>query len=282
MWPFTGGCHYDAGCDKYQNECGSCPILMSSKNNDISRKIIRKKLNVFKSKEEITVVGLSKWLADCARKSAVFKNENVINLPNPIDTNQFKSIDKEVARDILNLPQDKRLVLFGAINATGDARKGFKELSSAIQLIDNDNVELFVFGSSTPKESQNFNRNVHYLGHIYDDVTLRIVYSAADVMVVPSLQENLSNTIMESMACGTPVVAFDIGGNRDLIDHQINGYLSKPYDSMDLARGINWVINNVMTSSELSVNSVNKIKTAFDEKIVVKKYIDLYKEITEK
>jgi Glycosyltransferase len=139
-------------------------------------------------------------------------------------------------------------------------------------------IELVVFGSSKPKNAPDFGFKTHYLGHLGDDVSLVTLYNAVDVVVVPSLQENLSNTIMESLSCGTPVVAFDVGGNRDMIEHMINGYLAKPFDPEDLAKGIEWVLN-APNYDELCKNAREKVVREFDSIVVAKKYVELYKEL---
>jgi len=243
MWAFTGGCHYDEECAGYQKQCGACPVLGSQQDKDLSCKIWLRKQTAFAQLPNMTIIGLSKWLADCASSSSLFANNPVVNLPNPLDTDLFSPSDNTQARALFNLPADKKLILFGAMGATSDPRKGFKELAQALENLSSD-YELVVFGSSQPQTPQNFKQKAHYLGHLHEDVSLRVLYSAADAMVVPSLQENLSNAIMESLACGTSVVGFDIGGNADLIDHQINGYLAKPFETTDLAKGINWVLRH--------------------------------------
>jgi glycosyltransferase involved in cell wall biosynthesis len=276
-WAFTGGCHVMWECDKYKRTCGSCPRLGSGKENDLSRKIWNRKKKVF-DKTDITIIGLSRWLNDCSKNSALLKNKKHVNLPNPIDTSVFKPFDKKQARELWNLPRNKKIVLFGANSATSDVNKGFKELYEALYVFKSTNVELVVFGSSEPKDPPNFGFKTHYLGHLHDDVGLVTLYSAADVMIVPSLQENLSNAIMESLACGTPVVGFSIGGNSDLIEHQITGYLAKPYNATDLAQGIEWVMN-ASNYQEISQNSREKVLREFDSQVVAKKYIDLYNQI---
>jgi glycosyltransferase involved in cell wall biosynthesis len=278
MWAFTGGCHYDEECQGYEKECGNCKVLGSDKENDLSRKIYNRKNKTFSKIENMTIVGLSKWLSECAQSSTLLKNKKHINLPNPIDTNIFKPFDKEKARALWSLPQNKKLVLFGAMGATSDTRKGFCELSEALHKLTCKDVEFVVFGSSEPKESQNLGFKTHYLGSLHDDVSLVTLYSAVDVMVVPSLQENLSNAIMESLACGTPVVGFDIGGNSDMIEHEKNGYLAKPFDTDDLANGIEWVLH-VSDYDELCHSARQKVLREFDSVVVAKKYIELYKEI---
>lgn len=278
MWAFTGGCHYDEECGKYKHECCSCPVLGSKKVNDLSRSVFTRKQQTFGKIDNLTIVGLSRWLVDCASQSTLFANTRVVNLPNPIDTTKFMPVNKVQARMTLNLPTDKKLVLYGAMSATSDPRKGYIELVKALGTLQNSgNTELLVFGSSQSDNELQYGFEAHYLGHVDDD-SLRLLYCAADVMVVPSLQENLSNAIMESLACGTPVVSFNIGGNRDLIDHKQNGYLAEPFSSTDLAEGIQWVLDSPNYES-LSKNAREKVLKCFDSKIVAKRYIELYKSL---
>jgi len=277
-WAFTGGCHIMWECEEYKKSCGACPRLGSDKENDLSRKIFKRKEKTFLQINNMTIIGLSKWLNNCSKNSTLLKDKKHINLPNPIDTKIFQPFDKEKSRELWNLPKDKKLILFGANSATSDVNKGFNELSEALHNLTDKNIEFVVFGSSEPKESQNFGFKTHYLGHLHDDVSLVTLYSAVDVMIVPSLQENLSNAIMESLACGIPVVGFDIGGNSDMIEHQINGYLAKPFDTSDLAHGIEWILNNE-NYDELCQNAREKVLREFDSEVVAKKYIELYADI---
>ena len=276
----TGGCHYDEECGNYQEQCGTCPVLNSNKLQDLSHKVWLRKQATFDKMTNLNIIGLSRWLADCAKQSSLFKGIPVSHLPNPIDTSTFAPFNKQQARALLNLPQDKNLVLFGAMGAISDPRKGFKKLAEALTQVDVDNTELVVFGSSQPKTSQGFKQKIHYLGHLYDDVSLVTLYSAVDVMIAPSLQENLSNAIMESLACGTPVVAFDIGGNGDMIEHKKTGYLAKAFNTTDLKDGIEWILNSSNTE-EIRNNSRKKVLDDFDSIFVVKKYIKLYQNIIE-
>jgi glycosyltransferase involved in cell wall biosynthesis len=281
MWPFTGGCHYDENCGAFRQQCGDCKVLQSPKSKDLSRRIYQRKQAAFQQKKDVTLVGLSRWLADEAVVSSLFSAEQVVNLPNPIDTQVFAPFDQVAARNLLNLPQDKKLILFGAMGATSDPRKGYTQLCQALQKLQAQDAELVVFGASQPLKGAEFPQPAHYLGRLHDDVALRVLYSAADVVLVPSLQENLSNAIMESLACGTPVVGFDIGGNSDLVDHKTNGYLAEPFDVNDLAKGIDWVLNSTEYGI-LSDNARNKVLQNFDNKVVAPKYIELYQSVLEK
>jgi glycosyltransferase involved in cell wall biosynthesis len=281
MWPFTGGCHIDGGCGKYLDWCGDCPVLKSGKKNDLSYKVFKRKVKTYKN-IDLTIVGLSNWLKRCAEKSFLFRNKRVVNLPNPINTNFFRPILKSVAKEILNLQANKKLILFGAMGATSDPNKGFKELTEALKKVFPKTLfELIVFGASKPLSIQNFDFPAHYKGRLNDQLSLQILYSAADVVLVPSLQENLSNIIMESLACGTPVVGFNIGGNSDMIDHRVNGYLAEPYDAKDLAKGIDWVVNH-KNHQKLCQKAREKVLQKFDSKVVAKQYIALYNEILSK
>ena len=248
--------------------------------NDLSQNVFARKWNTFAKMDNLTVVGLSCWLADSASQSFLFSHNRVVNLPNPIDTTRFTPADKELARMALNLPPDKKLVLYGAMSATSDPRKGYTILVKSLETLSkSSDIELVVFGSSRPDNASGSGFASHYLGHM-DEASLRLLYCAADVMVVPSLQENLSNAIMESLACGTPVVAFDIGGNRDLIEHKRNGYLAEPFSPVNLAEGICWVLHSPEYAT-LSRNAREKVLKCFDSKVVAKRYIDLYKSILE-
>ena len=280
-WAFTGGCHVMWDCEKYKQHCGSCPVLGSEKQNDLSRKVFKRKEKAYANIEDITIVGLSSWMATCAKESTLLKDKEVINIPNPIDTVMYQPVDKNIAREILNLPLGKHLIAFGAMDATSDRNKGFIELQDAIQKLEIHNVELVVFGSTKPKDAKEEKYPIHYMGHLHDDVTLKLLYSAVDVMVVPSLQENLSNAIMESMSCATPVVAFDIGGNGDMIDHLKNGYLAKAFDINDLKDGIEWVLNHA-NYDLLCQKARDKVLSTFDNGIVVEQYLVLYDSILKK
>ncbi|MGE4511221.1 MAG: glycosyltransferase family 4 protein [Sulfurimonadaceae bacterium] len=277
MWAFTGGCHYDEECGAYQNSCGNCKVLGSNKQNDLSKKVWLQKQKTFSNKD-ITIVSLSAWLNDVSRSSTLLKEKKHINLPNPIDTSLFKPFDKKNSRELWSLPQDKKLILFGAMGATSDPRKGFKELSEALRQLRCQDIEFVVFGSSRPQNAPDFGFKTHYLGHLHDDVSLVTLYNAVDVTVVPSLQENLSNAIMESLACGIPVIGFDIGGNSDMIEHRTNGYLAKPFESQDLANGIEWILNTA-NYNKLCSNARDKVMQEFASEVVAKKYIQLYQEI---
>ena len=277
-WAFTGGCHIMRECDKYKYGCGSCPQLNSDKINDLSKSIFKRKQLSFSQINNLSIVGVSQWLTDRSKNSFLLNNKKHLCIANPLNTNIFKEFNKNISRELWSLPKDKRLVLFGANSATSDINKGFKELSEALNKLTHTDVEFVVFGSSKPKLAQNFGFKTHYLGHLHDDVSLVTLYSAVDVMIVPSLQEAFGQTASEAMSCATPVVAFASTGLLDIIDHKLNGYLAKPFDTDDLAYGIEWILNNE-NYEELCQNSRKKVLKEFDSVVVSQKYIKLYEEV---
>ena len=167
------------------------------------------------------------------------------------------------------------------MSADSDKRKGYLYLKEALKniSISKDELEIVIFGSNKDEIKNEFGIKTKYTGSFSDNLSLKLLYSAADVMVVPSTQENLSNMIMESMSCGIPIIAFDIGGNPDMIEHQQNGYLAKPFESEDLARGMGWVLEDEERHKQLSYNARQKVLKSFDFKRIIPKYIELYKDI---
>jgi glycosyltransferase involved in cell wall biosynthesis len=279
-WVFTGGCHLPYNCTKYQDFCGSCPKLNSTKAHDISYKQLRLKHHSW-SGLKISYVTPSHWLYTCAKQSSLLADKDVRCIPNGIDTEFFKPIDRNNARDILNISRNKKYILFGSVNSLSDTNKGFLYIQASLKRLKEltkEDIELLVFGAGEPAEHFDLSYKTHFLGEIHDQLSLKVIYAAADIVLVPSKSENLSYIIMESMSMGTPVVAFDIGGNSDLIDQGINGYLARPFDSEDLANGLNYIIQN-QKYDQLSYHARMKVLSNFDiNNIVVNKYLELYKE----
>ncbi len=281
-WPFTGGCHIPLDCVGYKDRCGKCPALGSMFNHDLSRWIWNRKLDAW-SGLDMTIVTPSNWLAECARSSSLFRGKRVEVIPNGVDVGATRRIDKNIARSIFSLDPDKKYILFGAVNATSDKNKGFQHVVGALNAFEQElaalNCELLVFGGYEPADAPGFGLKTHYLGYLHDEVSINLLYSAVDVFLAPSLQENLPNTIMEAMACGVPTVAFSVGGIPDLINHKQNGYLAQPYDTVDLAHGILWILSNISLWEQLSCSARDTIEAKFDIDVIASKHYNLYNEI---
>lgn len=278
MWAFTGGCHYVSDCQNYLTECGNCPALKFKSKNDVSYRIFNRKKEIY-DKINLTIITTSKWLAAEASRSNLMKEKSVFVIPTPINSEIFKPGDSQSSRRLLNLPYHKKIILFGAMNLK-DVRKGFKYLIEALQILNKTNkfndVELAVFGKLDEKVLSSIPYKVNQLGQLKTDNEIISAYNAADVFVAPSLEDNLPNTIMESLACGKPVVAFGIGGIPDMIDHLENGYLAKARSVDDLAKGINWYFDNLENINKLRFNAREKVVKNYSQEVVAKKYKELY------
>ncbi len=283
MWAFTGGCHYDGECGKYKMRCDNCPSLKIPSDGDASSTIFARKLEIYKSLK-LTVVTCSSWLAEEARKSVLLSNADIRVIPNPIDTNVFRPLNKISAKKFFNLPTDKLHILFATMTVK-ETRKGFEYFKTAINKLpklDNsltDKIELTVMGAADKKLFDNFPFKVNSLGRLSGDTEIVNCYNSADIFVAPSLQDNLPNTVMEAMACGVPTVAFNIGGIPDMIEHKINGYLAEKFSTDDLATGINLLLKNSGLRNKFGVASRENVLKNFNEVRISDKYIELYKSL---
>lgn len=286
MWPFTGGCHYDDGCGRHTARCGQCPLLGSTRLHDLSLWNWRRKRRHWHALS-LMVISPSRWLAVLASRSTLLGEHPVRVIPNCIDTARYRPLPRAQARDSLGLPQRCPLILFGAMNATADPRKGYRFLQPALARLASqwrgpgEGPMALVFGGERPATPPDFGMRVRYLGALSDDASLAAAYSAADVFVAPSTQENLSNMVMEALACGTPSVAFEIGGMPDLIEHRVNGYLASSFDPEDLSMGIQWVIEDARRWKVLSHAARTKVESTFALAPVAQAHVEVYREAIE-
>lgn len=284
MWAFTGGCHYDYGCGRYVESCGACPLLGSGVDHDLSRLVWALKKSAWKNLH-LTIVTPSRWLADCAAKSSLLAGRRIEVIPNGLNLDQYRPVDQQYARRKLGLPEDVRLVLSGAVAATSDERKGFAYLQRALRQLGlragNRKVAVAVFGTSeAPAGWVDGDLQTFWLGDISNEEKLVQAYAAADVFLAPSLQDNLPNTVVEAMACGTPTVAFDIGGMPDIIEHERTGYLAKPYDPDQLAAGLDWLLGaDRQLCREIRLRCRKRTAELFDLGTAAKRYVALYESV---
>jgi glycosyltransferase involved in cell wall biosynthesis len=284
-WPFTGGCHIPFDCKNYINNCGNCPQLNSKCSNDISRITWLSKKRAW-AKCNITIVAPSFWMKDCVKSSSLFKDRNTVVIYPGVDTIIFRPRDKTFIKKELNLNVDKRYIVFGAIKGTEDINKGFHLLQNALILLkqklqDTSNIEILVLGASTPAIIVDMGFRINYIGRISDEITLAQYYSIAEVFILPSLNDNSPNALIESLSCGIPAVAFGACGALDMIDHKSNGYLAKPYIVEDLSDGIEWILNmNSCEYDRISKNARSMVLNKFNIVEKAKEYIELYKHIS--
>ena len=282
MWPFTGGCHYAGDCERYKNSCGNCPQLGSKWENDLSRWTWKRKSKFWKD-VNLTIVAPSTWIKSCALESHLFKNHPVEIIPYGIDVNGFRPLDDKIARNYLRFSENKYLILFGAINALSDKRKGFELLAAALKKLSQTEkgkqAELIVFGASKPENPPDLGLKTTYIGRLNDPISLSLVYSACDLFISPSIEDNLPNTIIEAMSCGTPCVAFNIGGFPDMIEHKKNGYLVEFFSVDDLVRGITWGLENNEHYKKIGLSARKKVETNFDLRRIAGNYTALYEKV---
>jgi glycosyltransferase involved in cell wall biosynthesis len=282
MWSFTGGCHYTAGCKRYQGACGACPQLRSDRDADLSRAVWKRKEKQWQGLD-LWLVAISDWLARCVQSSALLSSYPTEVIPNGLDLNRFHPTDKLVARRAWDFPIDRQIVTYGAMRATQDPRKGYRELLAAIEKLKAiqhvADLLLVVFGDLKPGDLPNIGIESRNVGYIDDDQRLSLLYSAADVAVVPSIEEAFGKTVIEAMASGTPVVAFNAGGPRDIITHLHDGFLAEPYSTDDLAAGIAWCLDQVKIGPPLGRRARAKVEAKFDIDMVAASYERLYRRI---
>ncbi|MGV7235038.1 MAG: glycosyltransferase family 4 protein [Nitrosomonadaceae bacterium] len=284
MWPFSGGEHYVGDSVRYKEGYKANNRPANETGLDINRWIWARKKKSWSKIRNLVIAAPSRWMANCARESALFHDLRIEVLPNGIDHERFHPIGQGISREILGLPGSKNIILFGAGLATGDKRKGYHLLVEALKKLelrtDPDDCELVVFGS--PSGDCPFSMKTHFLNRLQDEISLAIVYAAADVFVVPSLEDNLPNTVLESLSCGTPVVAFDIGGIPDMVSHKKNGYLAPGFDTTDLANGLLWVMEDKSRLGNLSQEARSTVVQSFTQQQSAARYVDLYEEMLEK
>lgn len=282
MWPFCGAEHYTEQTARYCDGYTAENVMPPNIYLDVDRWLWRRKQRAYEKLENLTIVAPSQWLAEQARKSALFAGRRVEVIPYGIDTDRFQPVNKITARGLLGLPQDRKLILFCAAGALKNERKGFDFFQAAIKAYAQNAAEdavVVIVGSQKPQENIDFGVDVIYLGIIEDDSVLALAYSAVDVMVAPYIIDNLPLSIMEAMACATPVIGFQTGGLVDLIDHKVNGYLCETKGPESIVNGLCFLLSDDSIESSASLAAREKMKTCFSLELQADSYISLFNDI---
>jgi glycosyltransferase involved in cell wall biosynthesis len=277
MNPVTGGCHYAGECTGYLRSCGSCPMLGSGSDDDISRSIWQYKKYAY-GKLDLHPVSPSRWLADVASQSSLLSPFRTSVIPNGFPSQVFAPYPKrEEVRDGYGVPKGSKVVLFGAESLLTE-RKGFVYLLRALKGMATEGI-VFAFFGRLPEEVQlELNLPLINLGFVEDEATLAALYSMADLFVIPSIEDNLPNTVVEAMLCGVPVVGFDIGGIPDMVEHKKTGYLVPARDVAALVDGINWCLFHP-ESAGLGRNCREKALACYSLEVQAQSYTELYREL---
>ena len=278
QWYFTGICHYSGECEKYKSQCERCPML-KGRGSDLAKRVFDRKLAMYEGRN-LTFVGCSRWMADLARQSRLTQGHTVTNIPNAIDTDVFKPMDKQEARTKHGLPADKKLLLFGAQRIT-DKRKGFDFLVEACEHISMHHPSLpeilgvVVLGGDAESVKEALPLPVYTVNYLSNEAEIAELYNAVDLFVTPSLQDNLPNTIVEAMACGTPCVGFNVGGIPEMISHKQDGYVADYCDSIDFAQGISWCLKDDRHET-LSTAARAAALATYAKPAVAHRYLEVY------
>jgi glycosyltransferase involved in cell wall biosynthesis len=280
MNPFTGGCHYDLGCGRYTTRCGKCPQLGSSDDRDLAFDVWQRKEMILShvSSLELRIVAPSRWLAGEVKRSPLMSRFSVDVIPNGIDVEAYAPRDRAAARDVLGIPQDAKVVLFLA-DVVDNRRKGFDLFMQSLQGCAKrvNNLMLLSLGQNAPKRDPGIPW-VHF-GFVSDDRLLSFMYSAADLFVIPSLQDNLPNTVLEAMACGIPVVGFAVGGIPDMVRHGLTGLLVPPYEIKSLETAIVELLEDRVRRKEMSIHCRRAAIEEYSVELQAHRYSELYKSL---
>jgi glycosyltransferase involved in cell wall biosynthesis len=279
MNPFTGGCHYDCGCSAYVKECGRCPQLGSASRRDLAHTIFHRKRRALSDPaiRKICIVSPSNWLAQSAANSALFRDLEIRVIPNGVDLSIFQPRGQLAAREVLGIPPDSKVILFVA-HRLDNNRKGSDLLLSALDALSIPNgVFVITVGSGTFEYGKKFSH--YHLGQIDSDPILSIIYSAADVFVIPSRQDNLPLTALEALACGTPVIGFRTGGVSEIVRPGITGLLAEPKNARDLRDCIAKLLVDSSLRNAMAVNCRQVAIEDYSINLQAIRYSDLYRDL---
>ena len=279
MAPLTGGCHYTAGCEKFTARCGACPQLGSNDEHDLSRDIWTRKWNALAPLVgRMHLVGTSKWIASESRRSSLLRQFPVTVIPNGLDTREFTPRDKGFSRDLWDVPRDAKVILFIA-DSLENKRKGFSYVVEALSGLAGSVAKPFLVSLGNLKSKLDLPVPHVNLGRINNDRLLSLVYSLADVFVMPSLQESFGQTVTESLACGTPVVAFDGGGPTDMVRPGVTGWLAKCGDAGALRGAIVSALSDDATRAKMSENARRIAVEEYSLETQAAAYVRLYERL---
>lgn len=283
MWAFTGICHHAHECEGYKKECGHCPLLLQNGKNDLSHSVWQRKKTLWNQYQKLTFVACSKWLANLAGESSLLRNHRVVDIVNAIDTTLYSPRPRADVRQQLGLPQDKTLILFCAYNVTLPI-KGLDYLRQACNILIKENpaltnkLGLLLVGKGAESIVGNFPIEVFSQGLVTDEHRMALLYNAANLFCIPSIQDNLPNTIVEAKASELPVVGTRVGGIPQMINHGADGYLAEPRNATSLAHGIKWVLFEADTR-QIGIQSRLNAVTLYSETTVAQKHIKLYEQL---
>ncbi|HIK16965.1 MAG TPA: glycosyltransferase family 4 protein [Leptolyngbyaceae cyanobacterium M33_DOE_097] len=278
MWSFTGHCAYSYDCDRWKIGCGHCPHLDTYPAVQVDNTQLEWKLkNWVYSRSNLTIVTPSRWLYEQAQKSMLNRHP-IHHIPYGIDTDTYQPLNFEYCRYVLGLPQQKHILMFAAESLL-DARKGGDLLLEALKRLPDQlrsETTLLTIGTGGEAIAESTGIETFNLGYVSDDRLKVIAYSAADLFIFPTRADNLPLVLQESMACGTPMVSFKVGGVSDLVRPQITGYLATPEDPDDFSHGITELFQGCDLRNQMKKNCRAIALQEYSLDLQAKRYIELY------
>lgn len=280
---FTGGCHVRYTCNHFQQECGNCPLLKDESPGDLSNQIWKQKYQAYQQLD-FHIIAPSSWMRKSVAVSSLMKTRPLSQIPNTLETSLFKPLANELAKELAGFPQDKFVLLTGFMPSRKDLHKGTSYLLESLELLKSrlasqaDEVELVVFGNRDTEDLPEFPFKTNFLGTINDDTHLAQCYAAADAFLIPSLEDNLPYTVMEALACGTPVITFRTGGIPDMVEHEKNGYIADYRSVESFTAGMEWVIFHPQPET-LRHNARETVMQKFSEATIAIQHVALYNQL---
>lgn len=284
MWSVTGHCAYSGSCDRWKIGCGSCPDLGSYPGLafDTTAALWRLKRSIY-AKARPTIVAPSSWAENIARASPLFAGLEVHMIPNGVDLSVFRPIDRQFARELLGLPPNDDIIFFVAQTLDANDRKGGDKLVQGLATLGpRPNTTVVLAGVGGEHLEAAIPYPVIRLGYLRDDRLLAAAYCAADIVVAPSRVENLPNSVLESLACGTPVIAFAAGGMKDAVRHLETGWLAPEGDVSTLAQGIGTLLDDDDVRSRLQHGARALAEAQYDQEREIAAFERLYEALLAK
>ena len=280
MWPMTGHCAYPGDCDRWKTGCGKCPDLGGYPPLPIDTTALLWKIkNRLYARSNITLVAPSSWIEDMVRQSPLLQRFDVRRIPNGLDLSVFRPTERSIARDILDLDPRRKVILFSAHGVDDNPRKGSSDLIEALKRLPSSRDHMLLLcGEGGEQWHRKVDMPVKVLGYIADDRMMALIYSSADVIVLPSIVENLPNSVLEAMACGVPAVAYDTGGMKDAVRHMDTGYLARHADIVDFVRGISQLLNDDRLRERMGERAQRLVTKEFEKMRTAQSFLDLYQE----
>jgi glycosyltransferase involved in cell wall biosynthesis len=289
MWAFTGHCSYSFGCDRWKTGCYQCPLLRLKGEErelvgpeptlfDLTRFVWGLKKRLY-SRSRLHIVVGSTWMKNQVEQSILAGGASIVHIPDGACIDLFKPVDREMARQSLNIPANVPVVM---VYATYNPRKGLKYAIDALSLLEEEKRPWIIsVGQVGALDELSGKYHIRDVGYIQSDILRNLCHNAADLMLLPTLADNLPLTVLDSLASGTPVISFRVGGVPDAVRHMETGYLAEYKNASDLANGIRVLLGSGDLRLRMRSNCRKVAKEEFSLGLQAQRYAELYGNLME-